>query len=233
MKGGLTHIPSPDERAIAYEAVQHFGHPKAAPLDLHLLALYTQWTRFDPRLAEICVLFFVRHWKELLPLKLREELLKQPWPGACAVLLEFSQRDFLESKEKQSFKNWRTLVTQGFPKSNEEQYFIGLRPIASIGMVDDARLSLAEYRKWGFLAREVLFNKQKLPSGRGRTHTIEPAVRREILKELLRARHRVTAVEYQEELGQAISLRQAERDLKSCALLRPRGNTRGRTWVKR
>jgi hypothetical protein len=32
-------------------------------------------------------------------------------------------------------------------------------------MFDDARLALSEYKKWGYLSREVLISKQLYPRG--------------------------------------------------------------------
>jgi hypothetical protein len=229
MQGGLLNIPGRLELEKAYSMLLH--RVPATPNETDL-ALFAQWSRFDPRLAEIWVSFLVREWERFHPLELRGALLSQPWPAAAAVLLEFTAK---RVRNRTLFPFWHRMVTESFPKGNWEQFFIGLRKIAGKAMQDDARFAFSEYRKWGYLGREILLNK----SGQGsiaeegkRTHTLLPETRREILKEMLTSSARITTDVYWEAIGRCISRRQAERDLESSSIVRACGNTRARYFLK-
>jgi hypothetical protein len=236
MKNGLKKIPTDQDLAKAYAALR-------GALGAGELAAYSQWTRFDPRLAEIWVKAVLERWKSVHPIELHESLKREPWPGAAGVLLEFVARAVrAEPAEARLFKLWKEMVLQGFGRAPWEQYFIGQRRIAGKAMIEDARFSLSEYRKWGYLGREILFNKQAFPpelqgTRRGRsgggTHSLALEVREGILKELLRERPRITTRDYIQALGNSISPRQAERDLLGARWLMPVGNTKGRSFVRR
>lgn len=240
MKGGLEHIPTQSDLQRAYEMLLH-AQPR--PASSAELALFSQWARFDPRFAEIWVSQLLERWKAINPIDLREALLRQPWPATAAVLLEFVEHAMVEAEARRLFRLWKRLVTADFPRGNDEQFFIGQRRMAGKAMFDDVRFALDEYRKRGYLAREVLFNKQMLPAKaasmarkkyeRVRTHTIAPATRAQILKAILERSSRICTDEYWNAVGKTISRRQAERDLEDSPLVRAVGNTKGRYYVKR
>ncbi len=85
MRPGLERIPSQGDLERAYADLGDDPAPDA-------LARYAQWSRFDPRLAEIWVATLLREWKRVHPIELREALLKQPWPAAAGQAIGKEQR---------------------------------------------------------------------------------------------------------------------------------------------
>jgi hypothetical protein len=226
VKGGLEKIPSQRSLATAYETLLHTGRSRP---DLKKLACFTQWARFDPRLAEILATYFSQQWKSIHPLEFRAACLACPWPGSVGVLLEFSRRAIANqgsTEAAQLFNSWRTLVTHGMDKAQGEQYFIGLRQLGGSAMWEDALFASNEYREWGYLARENLLPKEKGPS-------LSPATRLEILDALLSSTSRIRTQDYWNAIGRGISIRQAERDLLKNPHLRSSGETKGRYFTRK
>src|SRR5262245_43177693 len=150
----IASAPSARELQDAYRALIH---SQPAPPDCSQLALFTQWSRHDPRLAELWVRYVWRHWKEINPIELNDRVGRPKWPAAAAVLVEFVERAIAG---RQLFAHWKKAVEEGIRKAEGEQFFIGLRKPGGKAMFEDARFSHAEYRKWGFLGRAIPFNKQ-------------------------------------------------------------------------
>ena len=226
MQGGLVKIPG--ERAL-HKAYDSLLHKKPAP-SYHHLALYSQWARFDPRLAEIWVRYVSREWVHLNPLELRLHLFKQPWPSCAGVLLLFV-KNYLEAEKHLDptihlLEHWSYLVAGGALKGCDEQFFVGLRQVAGKSMFDDARYSLSEYRKWGYFSRENLTHGKSAGS-------LSVTTRQEMLRELLEKHVRIRTATYWEAIGRCVSKRQAERDLEKSLLLRIRGQTSARYFVRR
>jgi hypothetical protein len=226
MKVGLEKLPGIPDLEMAYNEILLAQRTQGGIIDLARFVLYCQWSRFDSRLGEICVRYFSQCWRQINSVGLHEIASHGSWPNVLGVLLEFCpEKDPL-------FQLWKKTVTFGFGKAHWEQYYIGKRRIAGAEMLDDARFSLEEYRKWGYLSREVLLNKGSTPSaiqGGGYSHEVRAAV----LKELLESHVRITTKLYRNALENRISMRQAERDLKDSKLLRAVGKTRGRFFVRR
>lgn len=221
---GLEKIPSEKEREKVYEILQGLRSKKTSQeITPNKLALYIQWTRFDPRLAEIIVGYIVKNWIAMNPMSLNDCLKKQPWPQAGGVILEFAKKA-IDLKTRKKFSYWSNLVTSDFQKAPLQQFFIGLRKVGGKEMLSDARFASDEYQKWGYLAKEVLFNKSKFGV------KYDPEVRKEILKDLLTRNQKMTTRQYHNILGQGITIRQAERDILKWQniLLVVRNNTRAR-----
>jgi len=233
---GPSAIPGMSELEEAYSRLLHRHSDSVSPEDL---GVFSQWSRFDPRLAETWISYLAREWHGLNPIELRNSLLKRRWPAAAAVLLEFAEKIVAANpaaSDPALFRFWRRTVTEGFPKGNWEQFFIGLRRLGGQSMQDDARFAFSEYRKWGYLGREILLSKSGHSgemSSRVPTHSLPPETRAEILKSLLSASPRITTDLYWHALGKCISRRQAERDLENSSLVKPHGNTKGRYFLKR
>lgn len=216
---GLSHVPSVNELEAAYSALLR-GVPLPSTADL---ARYSQWSRFDPRLAEIFVGYVGKHWKAINPVSFREAILEEPWPAAVAVLLEFVATA-INTESRSVFRHWKGLLTEGLTPAGGEQFFIGLRRLGGEAMREDAVYPLKAFARWGFLARENLVPKR----GEGAQ---APDVRRLVLDALIREKKRLRVVDYWEALGKNISLRQAERDLMLHPLLKPRGRTKARYFL--
>jgi len=224
MNIGLERLPDIKDLELAYNTI--LGIEKTySKLDLRELSLYAQWTRFDSRLGEICATFLSRHWKEINPIELHDIFELQPWPSVLGVLLEFCP------DESPLFCHWKKAATCGFSKANWEQYFIGKRRIAGSAMFEDVCFSLEQYRRWGYLAREILINKA-YASGSNSQRLYSREVRFRILSHLLENKNRITTQDYWEAIGRCVSKRQAERDLSSYGSLKSIGNTKGKYFLK-
>lgn len=214
MKCELGHIPNEKDLETAY------GELLQSSVPTELFALYTQWSRFDPRLAQRWIDHLCHHWEVIYPVELRKKILRQPWPAAAAVLLEFSRKKMKDSV----FNDWADVITTRMPTAADEQFFIGLRAVGGEAMIEDAQFSAAEYTRWGYLARENLLGKD-----RGTSYSVD--VRQRILKKLAQERGRIRVRDYWEAIDQSVSLRQAERDLADTVWLKGKARTKGRYYV--
>ncbi len=224
MLDGLKQLPNLENLETAYLSLIHEQPDRPKVSDL---VKFSQWSRLDPRLAEIWVQYIGRHWSSLNPLELRTAVASQPWPAAVGLLLDFSQEIVeAEAKQVKVFKIWKRLIVDGIVRANDEQFFLGLRHLGGAEMLDDARLSVERYRRWGFLGRENLIPKKSSEGFVGREQ------RKEILSDLLAQSRRITTHQYWQELGRCISKRQAERDLRENSALRGRGRTKARYYER-
>lgn len=221
---GLEKIPTTEDLQEAYEALIT---EKTAILP-EKIALWTQWCRFDPRLAEILVEFLIQHWEQLPLIVLRKHLLAQPWPQAFGVLAENAiASGSIPSEYRRTFRKWTATILTDVPPAPFEQFFIGLRKIAGREMMKDVFETSQTYLKWGYFGRDLLVNK----ASRAKPHTLVSSEnRRRLLHELMQGRSRITVKDYQTALEHRVSKRQAELDLSREKRLRPFGNTRGRFY---
>ncbi|MGK5084516.1 hypothetical protein WDW37_14570 [Bdellovibrionota bacterium FG-1] len=227
---GLIQIPSEQDLLGAYEKLQF----QKAPIFSGELILWSQWSRFDPRLAEQLISYFKKEWKTLLPTDLNAHLLKTAWPAALGVLLSHLQEfGEFQKKDEALFSNWANCVMTDIPCAKHEQFFIGLRSLGGKLMREDAEQSIKPYNKWGYLGREVLINKasQNISTLNSKKTWIPRRARLAVLDGLLENRSRITVREYREKLHHSVSLRQAEMDLKENPRLKPFGNTRARHYL--
>jgi hypothetical protein len=220
MKPGLDRLPQLGDLSGAYDRLQ-FQSPSAS--DEQSLALYSQWTRFDARLAEIWIGYVSGAWKSLDPMKFHSQFVKQPWPSVAGVLLEFVKNAQKSKAERTHFNSWKQLVLYGIDPAPWQLFFISGRGPGSASMREDAELSLGEFRKWGYLSRDQLVRKKG-------QQTLAPEVREKILARICRHRGRITVQHYWDAIDHAVSRRQAERDLLRCIWLKPVGATRGREY---
>lgn len=220
---GLVDIPSAADLQSAYAFFQN-DPSRITPVQL---ALWSQWARFDPRLAEQWVTHVGVRWAGIPSGELNFHLRAQPWPAAAGVLTE--QACLFVAKDRRASSLWAKSVMLGIEPALHEQFFIGTRAFAGKQMFDDAWLSLEPYRAWGYLGRDILVNKA--PQG-GRT-LVPEATRRSVLDELIRGRPRIRVEDYRKALGGWVAPRQAEKDLARHPKLKAVGNTRGRYYVAR
>ncbi len=224
---GLLCIPGNKQLLSTYNKLQS----DKTKISIKEITIWTQWVRFDPRLAEQLVSYLSRKWTNILPKDLNAEMIKQPWPAAIGLLIEniiiFKKHHDQESKQEISnFTFWASIVMSGIGPSNNEQFFIGLRPLASKLMKRDVLLSLDFYRRWGYFGFDVLINKFKY----GKLTLISKEVRTRFLTDLRKRKKRLTVDDYRRELFYRVSVRQAERDLNECKRIKPVGNTRARYY---
>jgi hypothetical protein len=226
---GLPIIPSLVDLEREYARLQR----EEPPLDASAASCLSQWARFDPRLAELLVARLAKDWRRVAAEQLRDALLEQPWPSAMGVLLE-NARLLLASERTSAdpavgrFDCWMRGALGGVERGRGELFFIGLRSFGGKLARDDARWSLDLYRRWGYLGRDLLINKDARLQGK--LTLLSLGARRDAIGELLARRERFTVADYERKLGGWITRRQAERDLGQDPRVRAVGKTKARFY---
>lgn len=224
---GLATIPSKDELVAAYDVLG--GHVER-PVETQDLGLYSQWVRFDPRLAELLTYWVSRHWRSVNSFELNAALAAQPWPAAMAVILEQVRAFLVKRPEREAFTLWQKAVTHGCPKARFEMFFIGTMAPGGKLMRRAAEAPHRSFVKWGYLGADVFVNK----ASAGTAKTLVPQDQRlAVLDALFKKKLRITVTDYRQALNGGVSRRQAELDLKNAAGVRAHGNTRARTYTRR
>ncbi len=222
---GLEKIPSEEDLLKAYSLLQF----SKQEIPLHEISLWSQWCRFDARLAEILIQYFEKNWLEISPLDFNAELIKTPWPAVMGVLLDQMKFFIKFSKTELSlFKNWSKCVMTGIQNANHELFFIGTYGFASERMREDVVKSNKSFLNRGYFGTDLFFNKAK-----SNKKTLIPAkTRHYIINAFLKKHQRLTVAEYRGFFDGWVSMRQAQYDLSNHPRLKPRGNTRGRFFVR-
>ena len=226
---GLKKIPSIKQLTKAYSVLQNIKKEKILEKQL---ALYSQWSRLDPRLGEIMVQHLSWCWKQYHPIKLNSIIRLQAWPSALGVLLNhvpiyYQQKEKIW-KEVDFFKKWSNCVMDSIPSAKNELFFINIYSAGSRFMYREAVCSTQIYKTYGFLGKELLINKAKSVQ-----RTLIPAPQRKvILNELLKTKKTLTVREYLSELNFQIHHKQAQRDLKNHPKLKAYGNTKNKIYRK-
>ncbi len=224
---GLSAIPSLGALEEAYAELQ----TARSALPPERVVELSQWSRFDPRLAEQLVTHLVHYWRSWSVGALRSALGRVPWPSAWGVLMANGRlHPDLERGDRRAFGAMTEAVLSGLPPGDGGSFFIGTRAFAGKQQREDAEWSSAPYSNWGYLGRDLLINK----ASRVARTAHSPSQRRRALDELVAKRERegrtLSVRDYREALGDRISPRLAELDLQAHPRLIPRGNTRNRVY---
>ncbi len=198
------------------------GKPSAEDL----IALAADATRGDPRLLWILVDLLARSYDHFDLLKLRRAALAARWPAALAVAFEFARL----ARPSQELADVADFVTRRIAPARGEQFFLSVRRFGGGEARRDAEESLAEYKRWGYLAREEPIAKELGGIGRG---SLGPSERRNLLKRLVERQGSVTLSDYLTALRGRASRRQATRDLATAPFLVREGTTRGARYRER
>jgi hypothetical protein len=227
---GIEKIPGIQELERAYAELQSARNALPAARLVEL----SQWSRLDARLAEQVVTHLVRFWKSLHVGELRLALNSAVWPATLGVLLGHARlHPELERADRRAFAGMIEAVMAGLPIGDGGTFFIGTRAFAGQEQQRDAELSSKPYSSWGYLGRDLLLNKAS--RSRRTVHSAEQ--RRRVLDGLVERCESegrpLTTSEYRAALGERISPRLAELDLRAHPRLVPRGETRGRFFLVR
>ena len=225
---GLKNIPSTRQIAKAYQVLQNKQHPLApCPVLVH----YAQWSRLDPRLGELVVKYISQHWKNLHPIELNNCLQNTVWPAVFGLIIEHISYDYKKKNKTELalFNKWSECVLHNVQPAKGELFFIHLYRPGSKLLYEEALYSLKIYKKWGYLASDLMFNKFTC------SHKVllSPAQRREVLNKLLKKRKTFKVIDYLKELNFQIPVKQAQRDLKNHLGLSSLGNTRNKIYLKK
>lgn len=218
---GLLDIPSIKNLASAYRILQS----KKNEMDLRKLSIFSQWTRFDPRLMEQLIVYLSKNWQSINAVELNKEILKHVWPQTLAVILEHCE--LLLKHDKTLYRNWMRTVTTNITELPYQSYFIGLRPFASVAIQVSALHPLKCYEKWGFAEDELQFNKAQLYP----KNSFSKISRENLLKNYAFKNKRFYMTDYLDLCKHSISIRQAQRDLKSFSWIRSYGQTKARSYI--
>lgn len=180
-----------------------------------LLALACDMSRFDPRLLDILVDYFTRHWKNVNPACLRGYYKKMQSPQTVAVICEFLKGADV-SDETLYFAEY---LAKGVAPAEPQFYFHNLYAPGGKLAQRAVEESLYEYKKWGFFAVE-----------RPKTGTFDNSSRKNILLRLFLSRGSISIGDYLGELEHSISRQQALLDIKGMANVMIEGKGRGARW---
>lgn len=217
---GLEALPSMTDLLDAYNRLQ--SADELLPADQ--LALYSQWSRLDPRLAQIMVEHLARHWRQIRSGELWDELQKQPWPRAILVLLRFAELAVPKSEEKK-LRHIIQALDEDLPAIPPQLFFIFLQGPNRMVVDEEVRYRTLPYRLSGFIGSQSLLGRSRWPADKT---FLAPNDRRRILTRLLRDHDQVTVADYMAACKHLVSRRQAQRDLMATA--RASGFTRNRIY---
>ncbi|MHB8420761.1 MAG: hypothetical protein ACYDCL_22025 [Myxococcales bacterium] len=203
-------------RAEGRNVPWHLGKPSSE----ETLVLASDASRQDPRLLWVLVDLLARSYDRFHPLLLRRAAMNGRFPGALGVAFEFAK----QARPSQELSDMADFVTKRLPRARGESFFIGAHALGGALARREAEESLAEYKRWGYLSREVPVAKELGSSARGHLGAAE---RMNVLRRVADSRQTFSLADYVAALGGRASLRQASRDLASAPFLKKTGTTRG------
>lgn len=220
-------IPSQDQLLVAYNDLLN----ELAVKDFSKLARYCNWSRFDPRLAEIITSYFARQWKVIPPAALNLEILKTPWPQAFCVLVEAAYFE-QPKKTKKLFSLWKNAACFGIRPIDFQDFFIGVGKLQSQVKEKASEFPLHYFEKWGFYGYEELIPQHKSNTQKPQT-ILSKKLRKLRLSQFLNNHTRFRLQEYIEFLGQHVTARQAQRDISEHEDIKKIGNTSNAFYIKK
>lgn len=199
------------------------GWPYDPKTKEELIALASDMSRFDPRLFDILVAYFIEHWRDMNPLLLRAEYCRMKCPQTVAVICEFVS-EALKGDEPAFFIRY---LVMGLSPVPVQFYFHDLYSPGGKMALRAAEEGLYEFKKWGFLACERPTVKQE---GKLTIGTLDIAARRNILKRILNEKGEINIKDYLRAVHNSVSRQQALHDITSSGLAKITGRGRAARW---
>lgn len=216
-------LPSINDLQMAYE---HLGLASKKAVRLEELILWSHWSRLDPRLAELLVLFFEQKFQSINPFKLSKLNLISPTPQALATLLEFTQQRIDLARHSKLFELWKSIVNFEVKPATPQMFF------APQGRPDAAKLTEEILHAVGCSKKYGLLTKEWIGKPKTKQQSVLKKTERDnILNELMQKKSTFTVKDYILACNHSIHPRMAERDLANCKKLRPIGRTRSRKYT--
>lgn len=232
-RGLLAHAPTSAELERLYEELARIGAPSVGrhrpwryrPHNREaLVALAGDMLRYDPRLLTILLQLFLRGWRELNPLELREQMARMRWPQALGVVLGFARLATTEPE----LRHFVEYVTAGWPRlGGSERFFIDAERPGSRTAERRLGRNLSPYAEWGFVGTERPIADAATRRTVGR---YDARTRRAILRDLAASRGAITLGEYLQAIDRTITRQQALADLRQSPELELVGRGRGARW---
>lgn len=189
-----------------------------------LFCLAADMSRYDPRLLSILVRFLLNNWKKINPTLIRQNYASMKTPETVAVIAEFLKNKEDTDRDLPYFIKYLQSRLSPVPT---QFYFFHLYPVAGFLAEQAADMPLAEYKRWGFLAREAPVINE---TGKQTVGTLDASTRKNILRELFEKKKQVKLSEYLEILNHRISRQQALLDIASFKNVRRVGHGPGARW---
>jgi hypothetical protein len=217
---GLAALPALEQLAAAYNDLQS----RKTALPLADLALWSQWARLDPRLAQMLVQHLARFWRQFAWGEMLMHLQTQPWPRALLVLLRFAQLA-VAAGDRSHLKAIINIVDMSTPGISQQLFFIPLQRPPTVVIEEEVQFRTEPYVRSGYLGSQSLLSNTRWPSG---TTALAKSARQQILTNLLAAGRPITVTEYRQACRNLVARRQAQRDLAQMA--QGKGFTRNRYY---
>lgn len=197
--------------------------------------MYSRYSRYDPRLAEIWIKRMAKEWKKLSPLMLQEKNIKEFSPATLGVLLEQLYMYLVDLQSKKIFYKWKELVMCDVKPSQGENFLIGIYPFASKAMLEQAEAPHISFKKWGFSGADILVNKYLKVQQTKQKTGLSKKVRKTMLDRFIAAQKKAGHFkfklnDYVQFCGGHISTRVAQLDLLSAKHIRRHGRTKSRYY---
>jgi len=188
-----------------------------------------EWSRFDPRLAEILVLSLRDHWSDWNPFEINHLLQKSHSPlilkvlGAHVTLL-------LKGQDRKVFNSWMECCFYKVEATADwSLFYIGQFNFGSSLLKEEAFESIPLFTNWGYYGKTPMIDFSMDSKVSQKTLVPKPE-RIKKLKQLLSRKKQIRVHDYMALLENKISRRMAELDIKEFA--RKSGNTKSSTYRK-
>lgn len=228
----LQCIPTESDLARIYYELSEIGArcvgkkakwPYSKVNKINLIILAVEMSRYDPRLFDILVEYFVNNWRHINPVKLRELYSSMQTPQVFGVISEFL-KSACEDKEVIPYSDY---LVSGLKPVSVQFFFHGLYKIGGTLAKRAMEFSLVEYKRWGFLATE----RPSISGAKDKTiGTLDKVSRINMLRNLLKKKEIITISDYLKLLEHSISRQQALIDLNDCDFIEKFGRGRGSKW---
>ncbi len=189
----------------------------------YLLALGCEMSRFDPRLFDILVSYFLKHWHEVNPADLRSYYKDMACPQTIAVIGEF----VITAAKDSELNFFIEYLRRSLLPAPYQFYFHNLYSPGGKLAARAVEEGLYEFKKWGFFAceRPVINLSTRETAG-----SLDAASRLNILRGLIKDKRDISIGDYLAATRNSISRQQALLDIKKSGLVIRVGNGRGARW---
>lgn len=190
-----------------------------------LLVLALAQSRFDPRLLAVLVDFFRKDLPGLDPIAFKEVLRRQGLLPVMAVVGEWILSQGIGGVVRDRIDFWQV----GVAPVPVQLFYRNLYPLGGRKMAEAVAHTPWPFKKWGFLAADFPFLKEKTFSER--VYLYDPSARLEMLRDLARERQRFTLKDYLNKIRFSVSRQQALQDLNGVSWICKMAKGKGRYYT--
>lgn len=219
----MKYLPPPSQQAL----LESYNLIQSKKMTVHRFMEIFEWSRFDPRLAELLVQSLKENWPNWNPLEINK-LLKLSLSPAVLKVLAAHVLLLLKGQERKVFTSWIDCCFYQVEKNKDwSVFYIGQFGFGSHLLKEEVFESIPLFTKWGYYAKTPIIDFT-IDSRKPQKTLIPKSVRLKKLKHLFKQKKKIRVHDYIIFLENKISRRTAELDIKSIA--RKSGNTKGATY---